>query len=279
MNPCDPRSVDVAGRTMNVVDRGRGPVVLLVHGFPLDHRMWSAQCEALEGRYRVVAPDLRGFGGTPATPGTITTDQFADDLADLLDALGVREPICYCGLSMGGYIGWSFVRRHRRRLAALVLCDTRSAADTPEVARGRLQLASTVLSRGSDELVDAMIPRLVDGATPGRQPEVIAALTSMIRTADPEGIAAALRGMAGRVAADDLLSTIDVPTLALVGASDAITPPAEMRALAAAITGARLVEVPQAGHMAPLENPAVTNRELLAWLGSVAGFESSPGGD
>jgi pimeloyl-ACP methyl ester carboxylesterase len=95
--------------------------------------MWDAQISALAAQHRVIAPDLRGFGRSEVTDGTVTMEQFADDLAGLLDALGVAEPVVYCGLSMGGYIGWQFYRKYASRLRGMILCDTRAIADSPAV--------------------------------------------------------------------------------------------------------------------------------------------------
>ena len=117
---------------LNVVVQGRGLAVLLVHGFPLDHTMWDEQVEALAPRCRVLAPDLRGFGRSVVSDGTVTMARMADDLAALLDALEVREPLVYAGFSMGGYVGWPFLEKHGRRVRALVAVDTRASADTPE---------------------------------------------------------------------------------------------------------------------------------------------------
>ncbi len=110
--------------TLNVIERGSGPPLLLVHGFPLDHQMWRGQIDELAEDFRVIAPDLRGFGASDATEGTVTMQQFADDLANLLDQLSVQQPVRLCGLSMGGYIAWQFWRRHGDRLSHLILCDT-----------------------------------------------------------------------------------------------------------------------------------------------------------
>src|SRR5690606_29944369 len=106
---------------MAVVERGSGPVLLLVHGFPLDHQMWQPQLDALSADFRVIAPDLRGFGATGLTtdtelPERITMEQLADDMARLLDALAIDEPVHFCGLSMGGYVAWQFWRKYPERL-------------------------------------------------------------------------------------------------------------------------------------------------------------------
>src|SRR5262245_38844611 len=103
--------------SLNVVQRGQGTTLLLVHAYPLDHSMWNGQLTALSNQCRVIAPDLRGFGKSEVTPGTVTMAQMADDLSELLDSLSIREPIVFCGLSMGGYVAWQFALRHRARLA------------------------------------------------------------------------------------------------------------------------------------------------------------------
>jgi len=248
------------------VDRGQGVPLLLVHGFPLNQAMWNAQIEVFGQRARVIAPDLCGFGASGVREGTVTMEQFADDLAGLLDGLGVEEPVVFCGLSMGGYIGWQFFARHRERLRALVLCDTRAAADAPEAAANRRGLADRVLREGPAPVADAMLPRLTAEVTPKIRPEVIESLRAMILSCDPRGIAAASRGMAERPDSTGMLGRIDVPTLVLVGEADAISTPEEMAGIAGAIRGARLVKIPSAGHMSPMENPAEFNAPLGAFL-------------
>ncbi len=147
------KSAKISTTTVAYFDQGRGAPLLLVHGFPLDHTMWDAQIPALVKTRRVIAPDLRGFGRSPlghADPKTgITMEQYADDLAELLDALDVTEPIIYAGFSMGGYIGWQFVRKYASRLRALILCDTRAAADNDEGRAGRLKMADHIAEWGS----------------------------------------------------------------------------------------------------------------------------------
>ncbi|MBX9789600.1 MAG: alpha/beta hydrolase [Pirellulales bacterium] len=249
-------------------DQGSGPPILFVHGFPLDHSMWRGQLAAspLAGRFRLIAPDLRGFGSSSVTPGTVGMHEMADDLAALLDTLQIREPVVFVGLSMGGYVAWRFWERHAHRVRALVLCDTRSAPDTPEAAQGRRQFAASVLAEGTAPVATAMLPKLFAEQTATRQPEIVQAMEDVIVRTAPEGIAAALRGMAERPDATPLLATIRVPTLVLVGEHDAISPPAEMRKIADGIAGAQFVEVPDAGHMAPLENAAAVNAALVNFL-------------
>ncbi|MCG8585238.1 MAG: alpha/beta hydrolase [Pirellulales bacterium] len=255
------------------VDEGTGPVVLLVHGFPLSHLMWRFQVEALRESYRVIVPDLRGFGESKqdfADPQTasLTMEEHADDLAALLDATDVREPVAFAGLSMGGYIAWQFWRRHRERVDKLILCDTRSAPDTDEARENRYKLASSVLSAGSTIAADVMIPKMFWRGSIEAGNDYVDETREVIRATPPVSIAAALRGMAVRTDSADLLPEIDVPTLLIAGTHDELSPPAEMRGIADAIAGSTFVEIPDAGHMSPLENSAAVNEALLAFLRS-----------
>lgn len=266
----DFKTIEAAGTRFGVLDEGRGPCVLLAHGFPLDHSMWAPQIAALSKNHRVIAPDLRGFGASEATPGTVTMDRFADDLAAILDALEVREPITFCGLSMGGYIAWQFWKRHAARLRSLILCDTRAAPDSAEAAQGRLDTAEKVLRQGRIPLVRAMIPKLFSRATREDNPDLIEAVREMIGRASPEGIAAALRGMAQREDVRSYLTAIDLPTLVLVGREDEISTVEEMQAIVEAMPRAEFVVIENAGHMATLENADATNEAVTKFLESLA---------
>jgi 3-oxoadipate enol-lactonase len=257
---------DGANMQWNGRDHGRGPTLLLVHGFPLDHTMWAGQINELADTHRVLAPDLRGFGASTVTAGTVTMEQMADDLACLLDALDIRDPVTFCGLSMGGYIAWQFVRRHRAKVARLILCDTRAQADTDQAAAARRETAERVLVDGPGFLADAMIDKLFAPSTHVDHPERIQATRNTIGNTDPHGIAAAARGMAQRPDVTGMLPDIDVPALVLCGQHDAISTVAEMRQIAAAIPTARFVEIPAAGHMAPLENPHKVNQAIRSFL-------------
>jgi pimeloyl-ACP methyl ester carboxylesterase len=228
--------------------------------------MWSGQIDVLSQTYRVLAPDLRGFGHSSVTSGKVTMQQFADDLAAMLDALRVDEPVTYCGLSMGGYIGWQFFLRHRAKLARLIQCDTRSVADSPEARDARLQSADEVEAHGPVKLVGAMLPKLFPPSAIDAGREFVAATQQVMMSSSPPGIAAALRGMAERPDVSAILPTIDVPTLIVCGERDAIAPAPEMRGIAAAIPRAQYVEIPGAGHMSPLEDPATFNAALRKFL-------------
>jgi 3-oxoadipate enol-lactonase len=261
---------------------GAGPPLLLVHGFPLDHTMWKYQIAELASARRVIAPDLRGFGKsavtpgiltpgivTPGivTPGIVTMEQFADDLDALLSALGIAEPVTLCGLSMGGYIAFLFMRKYPQRVARLILCDTRAAPDTPEAAEARRKNAQRVLEIGVGELVQTMFGKLFAPETIRERPADVEAVRQVMLASPPQGVAAALLGMAQRPDSTPLLNVIRVPTLVIVGEHDVISPADEMRHIAAAIPQARFSLIPRAGHMAPLEQPEAVNGVIGAFVG------------
>jgi pimeloyl-ACP methyl ester carboxylesterase len=172
---------------------------------------------------------------------------------------------------MGGYIAFQFARLFPRRLAGLVLCDTRAAPDTPEAAAARRQNADKVESEGPDELVAGMLPKLFSPSTREQEPAVVEATRQIMLKTDRRGIAAALRGMAQRPDSRPLLPTISAPTLVLVGQDDAISPPAEMRGFAEQIPGAQFVEIARAGHLAPLEQPEAVNAAIGKFASALAG--------
>lgn len=250
-------------------DSGSGLPLLLVHGFPFDHRMWQGQIASLSDRYRVIAPDLRGFGGSGVSEGVVTMEQMADDLAALLEELAIREPVVFCGLSMGGYIAFEFWRKYAAKLKALILCDTRAAADKSEVAANRLTMADRVLREGPQPLVDSMLPKVFSPHTYLNQPQIVAEMEAVMLHTDPRGIAAAARGMAERRDFTAELKNILFPTKVLVGADDSLTPPGEMQELAAAIKNSRSQIIPQAGHLSPFEQPTVANAAIEAFLANL----------
>lgn len=251
------------------IDRGQGRVLLLAHGFPMDHAMWSAQIETLSKNHRVIAVDLRGFGQSEATEASTTMEQFADDLAALLDALGIDEPVVLAGLSMGGYVALAFWRKYASRLRGLILCDTRAEADSPETAQARQAAAQRVLKDGPNALVDGMAPKLFAKQTLEQRLELVDALRRMAQGCSAQGVAAAALGMGLRHDSTAMLGEIRCPTLVIVGLEDIVSPPEEMRRLAHAIPHAQLVEIPNAGHLSPMEQPDLVNaaiKEFLAGL-------------
>jgi len=263
--------VEAAGTRLAVHTSGSGLPLVLLHGFPLDHRMWRRQAPLAE-HVRLIVPDQRGFGGS-AGPGPAGIEQLADDAVALLDALHVARPAVVCGLSMGGYVAQHVAARHPDRLAALILVDTRLEADTPEARAGRNDLAEKVGRIGQRIVAEAMIPRLLapsTGADAGRG-EAERDLREMIQSQPIPTIQAALGALGSRPDMTEAMRHVDVPTLLVVGAEDAITPPACLEAAEAIMPRSRLLVVPRAGHMVPMEAAAVFNRAVVAFLEEAVG--------
>lgn len=248
--------------------RGTGPALLLVHGFPANRAMWRPQLAALSDAARVIAPDLRGHGATDAPPGPYTMDDHAGDLRALLAHLGI-ERVVYCGLSMGGYIGFAFIRRYPELLQGLILADTRAGADNDEARAAREDLARLVEREGSAAATDRLLPRYVAPATHQHRPDIVEDLRAMIAGTSATGLAGAARGLAVRPDSTGTLSRIAVPTAVIVGAEDALTPPAEAERLHAAILGSTLTVIAGAGHFSNLEQPAAFNEAARALLARV----------
>lgn len=263
--------IPMEGASLSVEVRGAGMPVVLLHGFPLDRAMWAAQVETLSREFRVVAPDLRGFGKSTLRfadiDSGIAMEGYAEDLIVTLDALSIFEPVVLAGFSMGGYVAWQFALRHPQRLRGLVVCDTRAVADAEPAAAARLAMAETVLAASSAEPALAMIEKLLAPETRESRPQVAAAVRDMILRQPSAGIAAAQRGMARRPDVRGELQNIRCPVLGIVGTSDVISPPQEMAELIALLPDARLVEVP-GGHMAPMENPEAVSEAILEFARS-----------
>jgi YbgC/YbaW family acyl-CoA thioester hydrolase len=263
----DVQRITVNGVSLAVDSRGDGRCVLFIHGYPFDRTLWHYQLSHLEG-WRRIAPDLRGMGLSDAPDLGYSMTTYADDLAALLDALGVESAVL-CGLSMGGYVAFEFLRRFRHRVLGLVLMDTRAEADTPDGRRARDAQAAQARDRGPAAVAEAMLPQLFAEADPAHSPAATRA-RRMIAGTPVAGIVGALSAMRDRPDSSDLLATLDgIPTLVAVGAHDRITPPDRAEAMADAIPGARFEVIAGAGHLPPLEKPAETTALLADFLKSL----------
>lgn len=243
---------------------GGGPALVLLHGYPFDRSSWREQAEALGEEFRVVAPDLRGLGETP--PGDVVSiEAMAEDVAALLDELNLGR-VVLGGLSMGGYVAFEFFRKFPARVRALVLADTRPQGDNEEGRRAREENAQRALKEGMGPIVESMLPKLLTAETRERGGEILERVRAMMLATRPEGAAAALRAMALRRDQTELLPSINVPTLIIVGAEDSITPPADAEAMSEKIEGSRLFVVEGAGHLSNVEQPEAFNRALVDFL-------------
>ena len=248
-------------------EAGSGPPLVLLHGFPFDQSVWNNQQAALAPRYRVITPDLRGHGRSPGFSGPASIDALADDIIELLDHLGITAPVAVGGLSMGGYIALSLAARYPERLGALMLIDTRAAADSDEAAQNRLTLATRIdAEQSSEPVVQGSLPRLFAPGTYIQQPEVVESVRKIMQATNPGTLSACLRAMAHRVDRSDDLRLITAPTLVIAGDQDVISTPQEAHEIAGQIPNATVAIIPSAGHLACLENPNEVNKAIQSFL-------------
>jgi pimeloyl-ACP methyl ester carboxylesterase len=252
----------VGGVELHYEDTGEGEPVVFLHGYPLSGRLWDEAVREVGAGFRCIVPDLRGHGESEASERADMA-RYADDVAELLDALGEARPVVLVGLSMGGYVAFEFIRRHGDRVRALVLVDTRAGPDTTAAAEARRETADRVLREGSGAVADEMAERLF---APGAPRELRSRWREIMAATPPAGVAAALRAMADRPDSFPTLRALRIPVLVVVGEEDALTPPAESERMASAAAGAELEVVKGAGHMTPVERPAELGAILRRFL-------------
>ncbi len=254
---------------LHVVQRGEGTPLVLLHGFPFDHALWRAQLQGLDGAgVRVIAPDLPGFGRSPAlAEGEASMDTYADAIADWAKEEGLDKFILG-GHSMGGYIAFAFARRYAEMLSGLILICTRPGADSEAAREGRYKLIEEVRKRGPQAVIDAMLPKLFAPGTADSQPEAVENTKQMMLRQSDEGIIAAIRAMAERPNSTPGLEAINVPTLIITGAEDAIIPAPEADGMMSLISGARHVPIEGGGHVAMVERPDAFNDALKTFIAS-----------
>lgn len=264
----------INGCTMAYDDSGSGPAVMLIHGFPLCRKMWRPQLNVLPSAgFRLVAPDLRGFGESDAPDGPYTIDLFADDLVALLDHLEI-DRATIGGMSMGGYVLFNLLERYPERLSGACFITTRAHADDEAGKQRRFHLAQEVMTFGPQVIAESFEEILFAGETLRERPRLVGEVYGWMTGTDSRGLAGGLLAMRERKDYTDLLPTITLPALAIGAEDDRAAPPEKARELVAAIPGCRLCIIPRAGHMANLENPGAFNDCLLEFLRSLPGNQS-----
>ncbi|MEB8339080.1 alpha/beta fold hydrolase [Streptomyces endophyticus] len=243
-----------------------GVAIVLIHGHPFNRTLWATQAEALAAAgYRVLTPDLRGYGESDVTPGQVLLSRFADDIAGLLDELGIDTAVVG-GVSMGGQIAMEFHLRHPDRIHALVLSDTSAPAETPEGKLYRNRLALRLLAEGMGRYADEVIDKMLARYNVAALPEVAAHVLGMMQVTDPRGAAAALRGRAERPDYRDSLAAARVPALVVVGVDDVYTPVSDAEEIVKLMPDSVLRVIDGAGHLPSVEQPQAFNGVLLDFL-------------
>lgn len=254
---------------LHAAEAGSGVPLVLLHAFPLSSAMWDAQRTGLAESCRVITPDLRGFGRSPLGTDGPSLDHLADDVAALLHRLAL-DRVVLGGLSMGGYVAMAFVRRHADRVAGLILADTKASADSEAARANRLRIADRLASApGSPVLLDEVLPGLTGDTTKTGRKAVQARVRDLVAAAAGGPAAWAQRAMAPRPDSFATLRDVTVPSVVIVGDEDVLAPPADARAMADVLPGARLVVLSRAGHLSAMEDPDGFNsavRDLVSVL-------------
>lgn len=233
--------------------------VVLLHAFPVNHHLWDAQVEYLEGvGYTVFAPDLGGFGESEVPSAPTLLEMISPVLARL------SKPAVFVGLSMGGYLLMELLRRAPERVAGAVFVDTKATPDTPEARQARFDLARRMSSAPvMSELADVMLPNLLGATTLAQRPAVVSAVRGWIESAPPGAVANAARAMADRIDAVPVLRRFEGPAAIVWGSEDVVSPVSEQRIMLDAMPQAVGREIPGVGHLSAVEDPGALNDILL----------------
>jgi 3-oxoadipate enol-lactonase len=264
----------IGARTIAYLDSAPGDTSLrtyvLLHAFPLGANMWEPQMRAIPRGWRLITPDLRGFGGSTEVDGaaSVSITDYAEDVVDLLGELKV-EHAAIGGSSMGGYAALALVQSRPDMIDALILANTRAGADSPEARANRRSMLALVDREGPSGVAREMMPKLLGQTTQEVNPSAEATVRRLIKQQSPIAIRGAVQRMMHRPDSTALLAAIKVPTLIIVGEEDSLIPVDESQRLADAIPGAKLVAIPAAGHLSNLEQPDAFNHALDAFLVSL----------
>ncbi len=265
------RHFERAGRLISYLeaeppgDAERRGTLVLVHAFPMAAEMWEPQLAAAPPGWRVVAPDVAGFGRSFPVPHTATFEDDARDVAALLDHLGEKDAVV-AGVSMGGYIAFALVRAFPDRVRGLVLADTRAEADTDAARRGRQEMLAALDRGGAPAVVETMLPKLLGPSTHASRPDLVTRVRQIGLRQPVDGLRAAIHRLMGRPDSTSLLPALRCPVLVAAGVEDAITGPDVAREMQQRIPGARLALIDRAGHLASLEQPGTFNEALHTFL-------------
>jgi 3-oxoadipate enol-lactonase len=244
-------------------------VLLLIHAFPVGMRLWEPV--TVPDGWRALAPALSGFDGTDPPPHASTSiDDYARNIVEFMNQVGVDHAVLG-GLSMGGYVGFALWRLDRLRWRGLVLADSRAGADSEQARAGREKMLQTLDARGTHGVADEMLPKLLGRTTRTEQPQLVEHVRRLIQRQTNEGVRAAIVRLRDRPDSTPLLTEISVPALVIVGDEDEVTPPAEAEQMQAQLQDARVVRIPQAGHLSCLENPPAFNAALASFLSAIRG--------
>jgi pimeloyl-ACP methyl ester carboxylesterase len=255
--------IEWKGQAVDLREAGTGPIIVLLHGYPLDGAMWSSVARRLSDRFRVLKPDFPGRPENPAsTEGSI--ESYADYVESIVNAC--EPPVGLAGFSMGGYAALALMKRRPSKVTALALIDTRAVADDEATRSKRNEAIATLREKGVEPIADAMLGKLLAPASLTKRDLVERVRRIMLRQT-AASLESDLAAMRDRPDSASFLAEISVPTLVMVGEHDSVSPPEEGRAMADAIPGARFLTIPGAGHLTPMESPSGVAQALGDFFG------------
>ena len=264
----------IGSRTIAYLDSAPGQTdlraLVLLHAFPIGANLWEPQIKSIPKGWRLITPDLRGFGGSTEldSVAALSMNDYAEDVVDLLEELGVKRAVIG-GCSIGGYAALALYQSRPEIFDGLVLANTRAGADSPESRANRRNMLAVVDREGPSGVARDMMPKLLGKTTHETKPDAEANVRRLIKQQSPIAIRSAIHRMMHRADSTALLAQVSVPTLVITGAEDEMIPVEESRRIASAIRGARLVIIPGAGHLANLEQPEAFNAALNEFLAAL----------
>lgn len=257
-------SIKIGNTSWHYLEKGTGQPVVLVHGFPLDHRIWLNQLEGLSDRFRVIAVDLKGFGQSQSAEA-FSIDSMADDLAEFLSQINAT-PCVVAGLSMGGYVAFSLAVRHPELLKGLIIVCSKAEGDARAAKEARQTMADLATTGGAKPVADQMLPRMFCQKTYDARPELAVRLREIMESCPPATIANACFAMRDRINRTPDLPGLEMPVMIVLGQEDVLIPQALGLKMARSCQRGKLAMIPNAGHMAPMEEPAAVNQAIADWV-------------
>ena len=264
------KKMKVISKDIKIFEEGDNSAlpIIFVHGFPFDHHMWEEQMNELSSKFYCISYDIRGLGESSPGDGQYTIEVFVDDLFSVIDVLKIEKPVL-CGLSMGGYIALRAVEKMESKFAGLILCDTKSEADSNEVKIKRAEGINKINKEGLDSFIPGFISNCFSDQFKMNNKSKYSEIVDRSVEFNPVGVKGCLLAMAGRTDTTSYLSKIKIPTLILHGADDILLTPDIMREMANKISNSEFFEVPDSGHIISIENPRFVNNKLISFLKTI----------
>ncbi len=239
--------------------------IIFVHGFPFDQSMWDSQVKHLDNSYCCITYDVRGMGKSYVGDGQYTMEAYASDLFAIMEELKLEKPVL-CGLSMGGYIALRTAERDQSRFSGLILCNTKSDADTDSAKLVRAEKIDQINTEGVEKFVSEFVPDCFADETIKEKKKIYEEILNKSKTQDPVGLKGALLAMACRTSTNDFLKEINIPVLLIAGSLDKLMPPPVMRRMSESIKDSEFGIAPRAGHLTPVENAGFVNDMISGFI-------------